>query len=622
MFNEFIHQLFAEERALAVLVTLTVVLLAGVTAQVLANRWRIPPTGPLLITGLLFGPAILGLVQPDQMGDDLRVVVRAAVAIVVFEGAMMLDVREIRHASRAVIGLVTVGLLITTALAGAASRLLIGWGWDISILFGAIVSVTGPTVIQPILKRVRVNRRVRVTLESESIIADPLGVILASVIFAAITGPHGWHNAGANAAATLATGAFAGLSLAGFVWLTARRMRLLPSQFTRVVILGAALAAYVIAELAAHEAGVLAVAVAGVAIGSLDIPHKDSVEAFKGDLASLAIIAVFVLLAASLDLGAMAALKWRGLAVVATIMLLVRPIRVFLSTWGSELRVNEKLFISFLGPRGIVAASVATFFALRLGDSGRAEGRIIESLVFAVILGTVLLQGSAAGWLARVFKVMPQHIIIVGADAVGRLLARNLAAVNESVSLIDTNAESLHEVADVPGVRVLAEDATDMAVLRRAGVAEAKCLVAATRSDKVNLLICELVKASFKSPRLLALVSSPTTRAAFHEAGIEIVDLAEATAYTFENLLLRPSLYRLITRQSGTESITEVTVTSPASIGQTLARLRLEDVVMVALRRGKDLLVPEGTTRLEAGDVVTLLGNEDALDVAARRLRA
>src|SRR5690606_32811354 len=161
-------------------------MLVGTSAQIIADRIRIPATGPLLLAGLIFGKAGIGLIQPEVLGTVLSVVIKAAVAIVIFEGGMLLDVREVRHASRAVIGLVTVGLLITTPLAGGLAHFFFGWGWGLSFLFGAIVSVTGPTVITPILQRVRVNRRVKMTLESESIIADPLGVILAALVFTAI----------------------------------------------------------------------------------------------------------------------------------------------------------------------------------------------------------------------------------------------------------------------------------------------------------------------------------------------------------------------------------------------------------------------------------------------------
>jgi NhaP-type Na+/H+ or K+/H+ antiporter/Trk K+ transport system NAD-binding subunit len=619
MFLPYLTDLFRHEPALAALATLVMVIVAGTTAQILANRARIPATGPLLIAGLVLGPAVLGLIVPDLMGEGLRVVVRAAVAVVVFEGGLLLDVREIRHASRAVIGLVTVGLLITTVLAGIASRHFIGWSWEMSILFGSIVSVTGPTVIQPILQKVRVNRRVRVTLQSESIIADPLGVILAAVIFTAVTSPGGWQNAGPHALRTLGIGAGIGLVVAGSIWLTARRFQLLPAQFARLAILGAALTAYTLAELLAHESGVLAVAITGMAVGSFGIPHKEEVEQFKGDLASLAISAVFILLAAGLSMGNLADLGWGGVAVVALIMLVIRPVRVFLSTMGSELQLNEKGFISFVGPRGIVAASVAAFFALRLTDTGHKDGGALVALVFAVILATVLIEGSGAGLLARWFKVMPQHTIIVGADDIGRILAEDLGREREDVTLIDTNKDTLSQATDLSGVQVLHADATDAATLKKAGAADAKCLIAATSSDKVNLLICELARATFKVPRLMARVTDLKSAAAFESAGIETVLPSRAAARVFRNLLLRPSLYRAITEGGGAENIMEVTVRGPAA-GESLAQLKLEGVVVVAVRRDGKLIAPSGATRLETADVVTLLGDTESLAAARRRL--
>src|SRR5690606_28707753 len=242
-------------------------------------------------------------------------------------------------------GLVTVGLLITTVLAGALAHFFFGWGWGLSFLFGAIVSVTGPTVITPILQRVRVNRRVKMTLESESIIADPLGVILAALVFTAIVSPGGLVEALPTGLLTLAAGAAVGVSVALLVWMMSDRFKLLPAKFSRIGILGAALISYTVAELIAHEAGVMAAAVAGIAVGSLNIPHKEQIEDFKGDLATISISAVFILLAAGLSLSDITDLGWRGIVVVLLVIVLVRPVRVFLSTLGSELKTNEKWFI-------------------------------------------------------------------------------------------------------------------------------------------------------------------------------------------------------------------------------------------------------------------------------------
>lgn len=604
-----------------ILSTLVIVLVAGTAAQIFADRVRLPATGPLLLVGLLLGPSLIGIVHPEALGDNMRAIVRAAVAVVVFEGGLLLDVDELRHTSRAVFGLISIGLLITTVLAGLLVWALLGWPWKLSLLFGGIVSVTGPTVITPILQRVRVNRRVRSTLESESVIADPLGVILATLIFTSIISSGGWQEVVHEGVIKLGAGILVGGGIAALVWLVAGRFALLPSKFARLGILGAALLAYTLADTLSEEAGVLAAAISGIVIGSLDIPYKEQVEEFKGDLASIAVSAVFILLAASLSTGDLILLGWRGAAVIAILMFVIRPLRVFLSTWGSELKSNEKAFISLLGPRGIVAASVATFFALELTDQGYAEGRMLVALVFGVIIVTVLIEGSAAGLLARWFKVMPRHNIIVGADEIGRFLAVELSNVGETVSLIDTDETACAAASDLQGVRVICGDATDIKVLKQAGAKEAKCLIATTSSDKVNLLVCHVARSEFNVPRLVARANS-SNLTAFESAGIEAMSPSRAAATVLENMVLRPSLFRLLSSGGGAEHVIEAEITSPELVGKTIAQLALKGCVVAAIRRGEVLVAPNGATRLERGDIMTLLGSESAIDKALKQLHA
>ena len=426
----YLLELNQQSPVLAILATLVCVLAIGTTSQIIAEKLKLPATGPLLIAGVIFGPDLLGIVQPIILveKDILSLIVRIAVAIIVFEGGMLLNIYDLKHASRAVTGLITVGLIITTFLAGVLAHYIFDISWGISFLFGATVSITGPTVITPILQKVNVNRRVRSTLESESIFADPLGVILAAIIFTAIASKGDWNYVLTHGLETIAAGAITGILVGLAIWLVSNRLHLLPSKFSRIGILGCALVAYTVAELFAHESGVLAAAIAGIAVGSLDIPHKHEIEEFKGDLASIAISAVFILLAASLNLTELLTLGWKAVLLVILIMVLVRPIRVFLSTFGSELKYNEKLFISFLGPRGIVAASVATFFTIELKDKGFSnDAEILVTLVFAVILGTVLIEGTLAGWTAKIFNVMPRLTVIIGADETARLLAKKIS---------------------------------------------------------------------------------------------------------------------------------------------------------------------------------------------------
>ena len=610
---------------LAILVTLVCVLFIGTSAQILAERLRLPSTGPLLIVGVLFGPDVIGLVQPELLRENhiLSVLIRIAVAIIVFEGGLLLNVYDIRHTSRAVSGLVSVGILITTVLSGLFAHYLIGLSWEISFLFGAIISVTGPTVITPILKKVKVNRRVRSTLESESIIADPLGVILAAIIFTAIINKGDLTYVVTHGIETIAAGTLTGVAVGLAIWLFSSRFHLLPSKYTRLGILGSALIAYTTAELFAHESGVLAAAIAGVAVGSLDIPHKDQVEEFKGDLASISISAVFILLAASLRLSDLQSLGWQGIAVVVLVMILVRPVRVFLSTFGSELKNNEKWFISFLGPRGIVAASVATFFSLELIEQGYTdEGKLLVTLVFAVILGTVLIEGSAADWLSKFFRVMPRLTVIIGADETARLLAEKLVSVGESVSIIDTDEENCAAAKEIKNSNVYCEDATDVEVLRKAGVPTAKAVIVATASDKVNILVSQVVRSNFGEKRVVARANTTSNVSAFKEASIETMSPVQASVAILENMVLRPSLFKLLsTSNPDEEKIDEVRVTSPRGIGKSLAELNLRGSLVVALRRQGKLIPPNGATVLRVNDILTILGDSQSIENAKKVLR-
>lgn len=610
--------------SLAMLLTLVCVLIIGTIAQITAERLHIPAIGPLLIIGLLVGPDIIGLIQPEILGANFNLIIRMAVAIVVFEGGLLLNVYDLRHTSRAVIGLTTFGLLITTVLGGVLAHYLLGVSWEIGILFGAIISVTGPTVITPILQKVKVNRRVKSTLESESIIADPLGVLLAAIIFTAIIDRGGWESIGLHALEAIASGVITGASVAYLIYLVSEKFHLLPSKFSRLVILGAALVAYTIAELLAHESGVLASAIAGIVIGSLDIPHKEQVEEFKGDLASIAISAVFILLAASLSLNDLYALGIGGVAIVILVIVAVRPIRVFLSTYGSELKRNEKLFISFLGPRGIVAASVATFFSIELIEKGYTEGKMLVALVFAVILGTVLIEGTAAGWLAKFFKVMPNHTIIIGADETARVLAERLVAAGETISVIDSDIDNCAKAQLIKEVSVFCDDATDVDVLKRAGVGEAKAIIVATESDKVNLLVSQVIKSKFGEKRLVARANTTSNFTAFTELGLETMSPVHGTAAILENMVLRPSLFKLMAMrgENQEEKLDEVRVTSRSVLGNTLSKLKLRGCLVVALRREGKLVSPNGSTVIRYKDILTLLGDSKSLEAAKNKLQS
>lgn len=392
------------------IVMMGLVLAASVGTQLLAEHLRVPAILPLLGVGVLLGPELLGLVRPDALGVGLQVLIPLMVAIIVFEGGMVLDLGYLRQVSPIVRNLITVGCLVTWLLAALAANLLAGLPWPLALLFGALVSVTGPTVINPLLRRAAVTQRLKTILMAEGVLIDAVGVVLSVVVLEALL-----------SGASLADGALTWLTRVGggtllgiaCGWLLGRGLRAVGRRYnaelTRLTALGGALAIYTLGELLSAEMGIAAAAAAGVVVGNMRFPHEREVHHFKGDLTTIGIGVIFVLLAARLRFADLVALGWGGLLTVAALMLLVRPACVFLSALGTRIQLREQLFLAAVGPRGIVAASFATFAALRLEAAGYAGSQALVGLVFLVIIGTVVVQSLATPWVARLLGVQPNR---------------------------------------------------------------------------------------------------------------------------------------------------------------------------------------------------------------------
>ena len=385
----------------------------GVGAQFLAAKYRVPSVLFLILAGVAIGPDGLGLVTADTFGAGLSTIVGVSVAIIVFEGSFRLDAETVRNAPRAVRRLVTVGAALTFLGTALTVRLLLGPSWDIALLVAALLVATGPTVITPILAVVRVREVVATTLETEGIVNDVTASILAVVLFKAMTAqelrPRGYLFLFLE---RLVLGILIGLVIAAVVWYLLTEVDL-PSraapQTARLLTLAGAVVAYALADSVFSEAGIAAAATAGFTLGNLDLPHRESILQFKSDVTLLVLSFVFITLAALLDFADLRALGVAGLAVVAVLVVL-RPLVVFVSTVGGGFSVRERLFIGLVGPRGIIPASVATLFAIRLRTdtppSDPAGADILLGTVFLGILVTVVLEAGLARQIAGVLGVI------------------------------------------------------------------------------------------------------------------------------------------------------------------------------------------------------------------------
>ncbi|WP_136718067.1 cation:proton antiporter domain-containing protein [Halorientalis salina] len=592
----------------------------GVGAQLLAARFRVPSIIFLLTAGVALGPEGLGLVTRESFGPALPAIVGLSVAIIVFEGAFHLRIDRVKAAPAATLRLVTVGAAIALGGTAVVVHFALDQPWDMSFLIGALLVATGPTVVTPILEVVPVRDRVATALETEGIINDVSAAIIAVVVFKVIVLRNEAEVSFVEAFATrLGIGLLVGVVVAAVIYYLIRYVDLSPGnapQSARLLTLAGALVAFAAADTIRTEAGVAAVATAGLLLGNADLPYEDEIAAFKGDITLLVLSIVFIALAALLEFEDLLQLGVPGLAVVAVIMLIIRPVLVFVSTWGDRFKTSEKLFMSFVGPRGIIPASVATLFAVEMQAQGLDEqAQVLVGTVFLVIFATVAFEGGFARKIAEYLDVIPMRVIIVGGGRVGRSLAERLEDRGENVVIIETE-EAMVERTRNDGYSVVWGDGTDTEVLSEAGGANAKTIIAATGNDDANLLIAQLSNSKFDVETVIARVNNPDNVDAFEDLGVRTIDASMATAWAIDNQIERPAMAHWMTDLDRVGDVQEVELTAERFADYTVRELRLElpeDCLIALVDHDDGIEVPEPDMALELGDRITILGQRESV---------
>lgn len=481
---------------------------AGILAQVVAGFLRLPSIVFLLLFGLALGRSGLNLIHPDWLGNGLEVMVPLAVALILFEGGLNLELRTSEAVSGSIRNLVTIGTLITFIGGGMAAHWLGEFPWPIAFLYAALVVVTGPTVINPLLKQVQADRQLTAVLEGEGVLIDPIGAILAVVVLnIVLQGNTDPWTVVVSLTERLGVGATLGF-LGGFLlgWFL-QRATWLSNDLKNLVVLAVVWSLFGTAQAFVSESGLMTAVTVGITLRLAVLPEERLLRRFMGQLSTLAISVLFILLAADLSLASVIALGWGSLFTVLTLMLIVRPLNVLVSTWNSGLNWRQKAFLSWIAPRGIVAASVASLFAISLTNQGINGGDSIKALVFLTIAATVFIQGLSAHWVADLLKIRSQEAtgaMIVGCNPLGRLVGRLMQERGERVVMIDANPEYCDQ-AVAEGLQVFLSSALDMEVLQEAGLPHLGTFLAVTSNAEVNSVLAQRVREEFHPPRVLAV---------------------------------------------------------------------------------------------------------------------
>ncbi|EJF1757840.1 sodium:proton antiporter [Vibrio cholerae] len=494
----------------SIALTIAAVGVVGLGCQWLAWRLRLPAILFLLLAGILAGP-VFGVLNPEAlMGDLLFPLVSLAVAVILFEGSLTLNFKEIRGVSNTVWSIVTVGALVSWGITSTAAHWLLGFEWPLALMFGSLTVVTGPTVIVPLLRTVRPTARLANILRWEGILIDPLGALFVVMVYEFIVSSSHAHSLEVFSLILLvgfSIGIASGVAVAAVL-----RRGLLPEYLQPFAVLSVVLGVFAASNALESESGLLTVTVMGMWLANAKGVNIQHILHFKEHLTILLITGLFILLAARIEVADFQALGWSALGLFVVMQLLARPASISISTLRSTLNVREKAFLAWVAPRGIVAASISSLFAIKLMEFGIADAKLLVPLTFMVIIGTVVLQSATARPMALALKVSepaPKGFLIIGANDVARQVGLAIAKYDCRVVVTDSNWDYIRQ-ARMAGLEhyygnPISSHAEDY--LNLIGIGH----VLALSPDKhFNIMACMQFLSDFGDKRVFCLNDNPT----------------------------------------------------------------------------------------------------------------
>ncbi len=482
------------------LITIISTISAGILCVIIADRVKLPNILFLLLTGLCLGPYGLNLIQPSVFKDELPQYITLLVALVLFEGGTYLRFEQLKEISKPLRNLLSTGALVTLVCTILGAHWILGMAWIKAALFGSILVVTGPTVVQPILQRIRVKEKIHNILKWESILIDPLGVIVAIVLSEILLIDNiGPMEGFGLLAARILIGFVLGLLAGELLFYSLSRPKLLrfeAEELSGLFVLAIIMLFYGISEAILSESGIVTVTVAGIAFGNKRLANLETILRFKKQLTLIALSTIFILLSANIPLPKIGAIMKEGTIFLVFLIFVVRPLSVLLSNMKeASLTSSEKLFLCFFAPRGIVSAVLASLFTILFEEKELLGRGVFLPLAFYVIIGSIVFYSAASWFIARLLKVTEterKSVLIVGANPIGLAFAGALRANGFPVIFIDTNP-AFCQKAQSEGFEVYCGNAADKNFLESLDLKGVHQMLAVTPNHEANVLCCQLM---------------------------------------------------------------------------------------------------------------------------------
>jgi NhaP-type Na+/H+ or K+/H+ antiporter len=600
--------------------TVVLALAVGVLAQSVARHLRVPGIVLLLGAGVGLGPDGLGWVRPAQLGSGLFAIVQLAVAVILFEGGLNLELSRLRRAQASIRRLVTLGAFVTTLGGALAVHAVFDWSLVQCLLFGSLVVVTGPTVVGPLIQELRLRSRVATVLEAEGVLIDPIGAILSVLMLEVALAPIGAESLAESGRLLLlrlgigtAIGIAAGFTIAGML----RLRRVVPEGYGNIFVLASVLLIFQGSEELVGESGLVAVVAAGVVVGNLRSNVDRGLREFKDQLTVLLIGMLFVLLAADVRVEQVMSLGWNGAIVVGALLVAVRPIGVWLCTQGSNLSRNERWFVAWIAPRGIVAAAVASVTANALDAKGLEGGAELRALVFLTIAATVVLAGLTAAPLASLLQIRQpgrDTVAILGAQGLGLLLGEALRRDEISVVFLDSNPQNARD-AEEAGFAVVFGNAVQERIMQRGRFGSVGVVVGVTANQVLNSVFVSRAHEHFRVPERYIAVTNRSEGLAMELVARDEARVLFDGPHDVERWDVR--------RRHGEVEVERWTFTGePERAEGESAPAANELLVMLAMRRGSRVRPVHERLEWKADDVVFVAVHSDEGEDAHGVLRA